>query len=122
MKGKMIQSDQSLGGKLVLIAVFMLFFVLVFALGLIPLFSFLRPQSQAIPVRDETGISPVTARRREHKARNSERRLCSQEVALPDTRDNGMIHKNLSEEPEVLTRVANKTSAAPLKSESCLRA
>jgi hypothetical protein len=103
-----------------LIVVFALFIVLVLTLFLIPLLSFTRQQSQTT-VRPETAPWLVKARQQQGRFAMPKNFFCSQEVVVPDLGDHGMMHRNLSENQEVLARVTHELNPVPLGGESCSR-
>jgi hypothetical protein len=109
------------GEHVLLIVVFALFIVLVLTLFLIPLFSFTRQQSQTTSVRPETAPWLVKARQQQGRFAMPKNFFCSQEVVVPDLGDHGMMHRNLSENQEVLARVTHELNPVPLRGESCLR-
>jgi hypothetical protein len=109
------------GEHVLLIVVFALFIVLVLTLFLIPLFSFTKQQSQTTSVRRETGPWLVKARQQQGRFAMPKNLFCSRGVVAPDLGDHGMMHRNLSENQEVLARVTHQLSLVPLRGESCSR-
>jgi hypothetical protein len=113
-----IRVYRSPGEQVLLIVVFALFVVLVLTLFLIPRFSFRQDQSQTTSLRPETGTWLAKARQQQDLPKNL---FCSQEV-VPDLGDQGMImHRNLSENQEVLARVTYGLNPVPPRGESCSR-
>ena len=108
-----IRVYRSPGEQVLLIVVFALFIVLVLTLFLIPLFSFRQQQSQTTSMRAETGTWLAKARQQQGLPKNL---FCSREVVVPDLGDQGMImHRNLSENQEVLARVTQGLNPVPLE-------
>lgn len=105
--------------ELVLIVVFALFFALVLVLLLIPVLSFVQQQGQTSPVRRETGLSPVAARRREGRLAAPKIPSCSRGVVVPDPGDDGVIHRNFNENQEVLASLRHKFNPVPRGGEPC---
>lgn len=116
-----IQGYQTLPDKLVLIAVFTIFVLLVLALPLIPLFSPVQRQSRTIWISQETALSLAAADRHQKRPAPPKNRFCSLAVVVPDLGDHDVIQRNSSEDPRILSRVGNKVNPDPLKAESCSR-
>ena len=117
-----IRFYRSLPGEYaLLIVVFVLFIVLVLTLSLIPLFFFTRQQSQTASVRRETGPWLVQERQQQDRFAMPKNLFCSRGVVVPDLGDHGMMHRNLSENQEVLARVTHGLNPVPLRGESCSR-
>lgn len=116
-----IQCYQSLPDKLALMAVFALFFALVLALLLIPLFSLAHRQSQTIPLRRGTELSLVAAKRRERRPAVPNNPFCSRGAVVPDLGDHVVLDRNLRESQAVLASATNNFDQAPLRAEFCSR-
>lgn len=113
---------RSVPSELVVIVVFAVFFALVLVLFLIPMLSFVQQQGQTSPVSRETGLSPVAARRREGRPATPNPLFCSRGVVAPDLGDDGVIHRNVSENQEVLASGRDKFNPVPRGGEFCSRA
>jgi hypothetical protein len=102
--------------------VFALFIVSVLMLFLISLFSFTQQQSQTASVRPETATWLAKARQQQGRFAMPKNLFCSRGTVVPDLGDQGMMmHRNLSENQEVLARVTHGRNPVLLRGEVCSR-